>query len=144
MSTKIQINSLAALERLIGGEAETEIEIRNSVVQEFAKKHLRAIADQKLPTYIGALMQEVTKEAHAALGLPVGGMNGLINSEMRQKIRDTVRHELNVYLATVADETIQEYAKTIAESMKEAMNEKAFEYAVNTRVRSLLAQLAKQ
>lgn len=44
MSTKIQINSLEALERLIGGDSEFEIEIRNSVVQEFAKKHIKCLA----------------------------------------------------------------------------------------------------
>lgn len=44
MSTKIQINSLAALERLIGGDTELEIEIRNNIVQEFTKKHLKQIA----------------------------------------------------------------------------------------------------
>ena len=41
MSTKIQINSLEALERLIGGDTELEIEVRNSIVQEFAKKYLK-------------------------------------------------------------------------------------------------------
>lgn len=47
MSTKIQINSLAALERLIGGEADTEIEIRSSIVKEFTKKYLKEIAETK-------------------------------------------------------------------------------------------------
>ena len=41
---KIQINSLEAVERLIGGDTEVEIEVRNSVVQEFAKKHLKAVS----------------------------------------------------------------------------------------------------
>lgn len=45
---KIQINSLEALERLIGGDTEVEIDIRNSVVQEFTKKHLKAIATNDL------------------------------------------------------------------------------------------------
>lgn len=42
--TKIQINSLEALERLIGGDSELEFEIRNNVAQDFAKKHLKAVA----------------------------------------------------------------------------------------------------
>ena len=45
---KLQINSVEALERLIGGDAEVEFEIRNSVVQEFTKKHLKALAEQML------------------------------------------------------------------------------------------------
>lgn len=42
---KIQINSLEALERLIGGEEELELELRGSIVQEFAKRHLKGVAD---------------------------------------------------------------------------------------------------
>jgi ribulose bisphosphate carboxylase small subunit len=45
---KIQINNLEALERLIGGDTELEIEIRNSVVQDFAKKHLKSVAKELL------------------------------------------------------------------------------------------------
>ena len=40
---KIQINSLEALERLIGGDTQVEIEIRNSIVQEFTKKYLKSL-----------------------------------------------------------------------------------------------------
>lgn len=45
---KIQLNSIDALERLIGGDTEIEIEIRNSVVQEFAKRHLKAVAQEQV------------------------------------------------------------------------------------------------
>lgn len=46
MSTKIQINSLEALERLIGNDTDLEIQVRNNIVQEFAKKHLKAIVNE--------------------------------------------------------------------------------------------------
>lgn len=45
---KIQINSLAALERLIGGDNEAEIEIRQSVVEIFTRKYLKTIVAQPL------------------------------------------------------------------------------------------------
>jgi hypothetical protein len=48
MSVKIQINSLEALERLIGNDNELEIQIRGSIVQEFTKKHLRSLATTEL------------------------------------------------------------------------------------------------
>lgn len=41
---KIQINSLQALERLIGGDNEMEFEIRRSIVDSFTKKHLKSLA----------------------------------------------------------------------------------------------------
>lgn len=56
---KLQINSLEALERLIGGDTEVEIEIRNNIVQEFTKKHLKAIANE-------AVFRKVAEDARAA------------------------------------------------------------------------------
>ena len=44
---KIQLN-LAALERLIGGSSEAEVELRQSVVENFTHRHLKALANEKL------------------------------------------------------------------------------------------------
>lgn len=60
---KIQINSLEALERLIGGDNELEIEIRNSVVEEFSKKHLKSIANsEKLSNIYEAISKKLTSD----------------------------------------------------------------------------------
>jgi hypothetical protein len=48
MSVKIQINSLDALERLIGGDSELEFDIRQSVVENFTKKHLNKLVNEEL------------------------------------------------------------------------------------------------
>lgn len=40
---KIQINSLEALERLIGNDNELEVGLRGAIVQDFAKRHLKAL-----------------------------------------------------------------------------------------------------
>lgn len=42
---KIQLNSIAALERLIGGDSEIEFELRKSIITEFAKTNLAPLAD---------------------------------------------------------------------------------------------------
>jgi hypothetical protein len=39
MSFKIQINSLQALERLIGGDSEMEIQVRGSIIKQFERKY---------------------------------------------------------------------------------------------------------
>jgi uncharacterized protein (UPF0147 family) len=57
MSTKIQINSLAALERLIGGDTEVEIEIRKSVALEMVNKHVTAKLLEKNEIFM-ALVQD--------------------------------------------------------------------------------------
>lgn len=40
---KMQLDA-AALERLLGGQTEIEVELRSAVVQAFAKQHLKAVA----------------------------------------------------------------------------------------------------
>jgi hypothetical protein len=59
---KIQINSLEALERLIGGDNELEIDIRNSVVQDFSKKHLKSVAQ----TLDGGLFKQIVESSRKA------------------------------------------------------------------------------
>lgn len=60
---KIQINSLEALERLIGGDTDLEIEVRNSVVQDFTKKHLKALATSEVVSLQNkACIQEIKDE----------------------------------------------------------------------------------
>lgn len=49
----LQINSLDALERLIGGDAEVEVELRNNIAAKFAEKHLKQLANS--PEVMSAL-----------------------------------------------------------------------------------------
>jgi|WetSurMetagenome_2_1015567.scaffolds.fasta_scaffold01346_24 hypothetical protein len=46
MKQVIQINSLEAIEKLIGGDSDIEVNIRNNVVQNFSKKYLKSIAHE--------------------------------------------------------------------------------------------------
>jgi hypothetical protein len=46
MKQVIQINSLEALEKLIGGNSDVEIKVRNNVVQDFSKKYLKSVAHE--------------------------------------------------------------------------------------------------
>jgi len=64
----IQINNLEALERLIGGDTEVEIEIRNSIAQAFAKKHLKQlITEQVVTNAIQEAYKYVNNEAFSAV-----------------------------------------------------------------------------
>lgn len=51
---KIQINSLAAMERLLDGDTELEMEVRRSVADHFAKSHLKG---PKATAHIQTLLQ---------------------------------------------------------------------------------------
>lgn len=50
---KIQINSLAALERLIGGDNEIEFDIRQNIAKAFAKKYIKNILDEESMRAVG-------------------------------------------------------------------------------------------
>ena len=100
MSTKIQINSLGALERLIGGDTEVEIEIRNSIVQEFAKKHLKGvISESLLASATRQAKEEIEDEFTTIRG---SGNNSWVKPTIRvdvlnrfkQEMRDQVQREL--------------------------------------------------
>jgi len=144
MGTKIQINSLAALERLIGNDTEMEIELRNSIVQEFTKKHLRSIAEEKLPMYIKSLIEMVVREANEALGIKPTGVDSHISTAVHDKIKKAVMDRIDNAICVAADKSINEVADNIASEMKERMTDHAFEYAVNARVRQLLVSMSKQ
>jgi hypothetical protein len=69
MSIKIQINSLKALERLIGGDNEIEIEIRNNIVQEFSKRYLKSIVSDRLILRVKEdLEADIIKSANEQFG----------------------------------------------------------------------------
>jgi hypothetical protein len=47
MSSKIVMPlTLASLERILGGDAEVELKVRDQIAQQFAKAHLSKILDQ--------------------------------------------------------------------------------------------------
>lgn len=63
MSTlTLQINSLEALERLIGGDTETELAIRDNIANAFAGKYLKPLAKEILENIIDELMAPARDE----------------------------------------------------------------------------------
>ena len=56
---KLQLNSLAALERLIGGDTDVEVEIRNNVIQAFANKYLKIGVEDMVRKELSAIRCEV-------------------------------------------------------------------------------------
>ena len=69
MSIKIQINSLEAVERLIGGDNEIEIQVRNSIVNDFTKRHLKGVVSEKMSKDISkAIENELLKEVKLGYG----------------------------------------------------------------------------
>lgn len=67
----LQINSLAALERLIGGDSEIEIDIRNSVVARFVAKNIRPLAVDAANTSIRETVKQEVEPYRKEIALQI-------------------------------------------------------------------------
>lgn len=70
---KIQINSLAALERLIGDDKEMEVAVKSSIINNFAKNYLKGIAHSEI---LNALKKAVLAEIELVLRTVVEKTSG--------------------------------------------------------------------
>lgn len=102
---KIQINSLQALERLIGGDTELEIEARNNIVQDFSKKHLKPLLTSASQQIINDLL-----------------------SDTKKHIADTVGEELGFVTKTSGEGYYKKTIITLNDVQKEFLNRLVTEY----------------
>jgi hypothetical protein len=122
MNTKIQINSLAAIERLIGNNTELEIEVRNNIVQEFAKKHLKALVnDSVFSNAISTCKKELQKEVETRVSEQIGefkknswgeitGMT--LRSDIKEQINKVVREKMDGQIAEAVEGGIKQWQST--------------------------------
>lgn len=106
---KIQINSLEALERLIGGDTEVEIDIRNSVVQEFTKKHLKAIADDDLVKLAQKATETHIRQSFFTLKNKTWGYGQeyVFNKEMEEKILGDLKYQVENHIRELVFKTVE-------------------------------------
>ena len=147
MSTKIQINSLEALERLIGGDTEVELEIRNNIVQEFTKKHLKSLLEtdsvlhKRIDDIRKSASSEITRLIHAEIGQLkntwygtevqfeepfLSKIKGNINSQMEGKIREVVAEcisNFGDFKDKVAAFTKSEFDTAVRRAVREKLSE---------------------
>lgn len=153
---KIQINSLEALERLIGNDKEMEIAVKQSVLNEFAKKHLKSIANSEAMQRIAGQVNKELREtgfygilekgtsSNSILGdtsylspkakelvkRQVGReMDAIISSEI-SKIRETIILDINSRLNIMAS--------SVSECIREEVQKETIEKLVHKKLRDLL------
>lgn len=148
MSIKLQINSVEALERLIGGDSEVEIEIRGNIVQEFAKRHLKSIANDVLNPIKHDLSSAVMKEVQNTIGqYKSDGWYNSSNFVLHDNVKNTIRRavegkfdelispyfaekieELKIYYQARFDKRVKEmvdtsFAAIVKETVEKRLNE---------------------
>jgi len=128
MSTKIQINSLEALERLIGNDNELEIEIRNSVVQNFSKKYLKNIADEEiLKNEVNAIKKYTSEEFFTKTRENYRDVYQF-KPEVLEKIKSDINYSIRIQFAEIISDLIKK--RNIANKLEEELN-KASDFIVN-------------
>jgi uncharacterized membrane protein YheB (UPF0754 family) len=100
---KIQINSLEALERLIGGDTQLEFDIRQNIVEEFTKKHLKSLANS---TLMARTEQDIVKaiKIGASHDLIIQRIDEYLNKEVvRKKIENLLNKQSDFIVGQLSD-----------------------------------------
>lgn len=99
---KVQINSLEAIERLIGGDSAIEIEIRNNVVDKFEKKYLKGLATEsfaRIKPWMEELKTSCVRQIEKEIGkIQAWGYSDKIEltSEFKKAIQEAVKKQIEV------------------------------------------------
>lgn len=139
---KIQINSLQALERLIGGDNEIEIEIRNSVVQDFASKHLKSVADSDgFKKRINDISDGIIREA-IQKNVITAGLNNRIVNALNESVATVEREVKDESLAKKVqervDSTINKAVRKIEDEISTAILTKRIDKMVDEKIKQKL------
>lgn len=106
MSVKIQINSLEALERLIGGDNELEVELRTSIVQNFTNRHLKNIANEEI---VKGASQAITRQLESMFFDITDGYY------KKYELKDTARNKIKEVAEMTVNRIIREYVENMME-----------------------------
>lgn len=116
---KLQLDA-PALERLLGGNTKLELELRQTVVEEFARKHIKAlVADQHFESSCQTAAESVKQELNQIIenqleqiGIKLEKTYGkgykiVLPEALRQSVRDMIQLELNNMIKQVISDCIQ-------------------------------------
>lgn len=144
MAIKIQIASKEALERLIGGDSEVEVEVRESIVQNFTKTHLKSlvksITDEGWGKFIRSEIfeksknypyQEVLKEEHKTK------MRGEILLKLEQEIYKLVE---NTYKSLDVENRITKMIEQKAQNLADIFLSQNIEKRVEERANQIIKE----
>lgn len=139
-NTKIQINSLAALERLIGGDTALELELRSSVAAAFAEKHLKNLVRETADAGLTDSVRELL-DREMLVSVPRPG-RGLWSDHTIKVLKPEVR----AYLAQTLDELIKEQTRVLlhtAYAQLDDLVKKGFERLTNEVMADLKPRIAE-
>ena len=109
---KIPINSLEALERLIGGDNELEISIRDNIVQEFTNKYLKGLVNSdKIKEASWSINQKIRNCVEETY-LSGTYLKPEIVNNIRKEVKDYVDKCLHSYLDNEINKELRSLMET--------------------------------
>lgn len=154
---KIQINSLAALERLIGDDKEMEITVKKSVINGFAKSYIKSIANSEIvDTIKKAVLDEVKRTNY--FGLLVQDKSKfysyLLSNEAKELVRIQVKREIDDLIqkeiAPIREEITNEIRNrldlmslSVSQCIREEVQKETIDKLVQKRLKDLLDKTTK-
>jgi hypothetical protein len=137
---KVQINSLVALERLIGGDTEMEIEIRKSVATAFAKKYLNTVVVANMAKIVEDVRKFVTEKINDELGTFKRGWDGRIegltlNLELKEAIKQEAKKQM--------EQQVEAWMRVASNEQMEKL-ERMSKTSCNIIIRELDIEIRKQ
>lgn len=155
---KVQINSLAALERLIGDDKEMEITVKSSIINEFAKSYIKSVANSEIvDTIKSAVLEEVRKTDYFGLLTKGTSSNGwftsnLLSKEAKELVRTQVREEVDQLISDTVAPIREELANdiksrldlmslSVSRCIREEVQKETINKLVQKRLKDLLDKL---
>lgn len=148
---QIQINNLAALERLIGGDSKLEFEIRNNIVQAFAKKHLKPLVnDFKFDAMLRQVRESGQEEAKKVIEEKLGKFETKnwreyfsLNDNIKQSIRQSAQEKIMEQVKEAVEEVTTKFTPEYLDKIISARVDEEVKRRINEGVRAKLDQVTK-
>lgn len=134
---KFSLN-VPALQRLIGGDSAVEIELRKSIVQEFAKRHLTAVANE-WKGEIAEEKQRLFDEVFNTFCTQSSWGSRTLSADARELVSAHVKTAVDYYAKT----TVQEAAQAIFAGLMPQLDAK-IEAAMNQAIAKAVNEQVKE
>lgn len=151
---KIQINSLAALERLIGDDKEMEITVKSSIINEFAKSYIKSVANSEIVNTIkNAVLEEVKKTNYFGLlerrTSSHWSTEYLLSKDAKELVKTQVRREMDQLISEtvgpIREEIVDDIrgrldlmSLSVSQCIREEVQKETIEKLVQKRLKDLL------
>ncbi len=137
----IQINSLEALERLIGNDEELRVSLRNSVIQNFSKTYFKNIANEISESAIRRTMVEEFKKIYTK-EVKVGYRTEThLSEDFKDQIRKVIRNELDDFVineaSSIHQQAVEKYEEIVSiysGHLADKLTDESFQERLNKEV----------